>query len=508
MENIESSIPEFVGSSNKKSQADNIVELLESDLLLDFFIDQKEDLYASLTNEHKFFVEVRRCNTTEFKAKICKWYWDRHGKTPQSGAVRDALSVIHGKAIHDGDKYSLENRLCWDGDSIAYDLTNTEWGMVRINSRGWNTTINTIPLFRREVHNKQQVTPEEGGDIYRFLEFVNIANKKDELLLLVYLVSCFIPGFPHPIAYFYGPQGSAKSTMSRLLRALIDPSHIDVSQIPDGERELDQLFEHHWFLGFDNVSFLNEKLSDTLCKAVTGVSSSKRKLYTDDEYVLYSYQRCIAINGINLLALKPDLLERSILFELERVEKTKRQYEQDFWKRFEVEKPKLLGAIFSILSNAMRIKETAVLDERPRMADFALWGYSIAEAINRQGEAFICAYNENINKQTMEVLYEHPTASAVLAFMEDKDTWTGTASTLLSELRFEANEDSRHQKLPETANALSRSLAQIRMTLEEGGIKFSREDGKVRSITLERINRKTIENSENIAEQLTINHDN
>jgi hypothetical protein len=223
---------------------------------------------------------------------------------------------------------------------------------------------------------------------------------------------------------------------------------------------------------------------------------------------IYSYQRCIAINGINLLALKPDLLERSILFELERVQKTKRQYEQDFWKSFEAEKPKLLGAIFSIISKAMRIKETVVLKERPRMADFALWGYAIAEAMGRQGDAFICAYNENINKQTMEVLYEHPTAFAVLAFMEDKDTWTGTASALLSELHFEANEDSRHQKLPETANALSRSLAQIRQTLEEGGIKFSREDGKVRSITLENINRKTIENIEDIAEQLTINHDN
>jgi hypothetical protein len=98
----------------------------------------------------------------------------------------------------------------------------------------------------------------------------------------------------------------------------------------------------------------------------------------------------------------------------------------------------------------------------------------------------------------MEVLYEHPTASAVLVFMDDKESWTGTASDLLNELHFVSNEDGRFRKLPETSNALSRSLAQIRVSLEEAGIYFFRKDGKTRSITLTRVKPElNIENTEN-----------
>lgn len=502
LENPEVPKPERLESQSKLSQADNVVALFDQDIHYDFFLDQSEDLYTSVWHEEKNYTEIRRCDTVEFKAIISKMYRDTHRRVPQAGAIRDALGVLHGNALYEGGKHTLENRMQWIDECLWYDLTNPNWETIKIEAGSWSLAKHTpMPLFRREVHNRPQVMPEEGGDIYSFLDFVNIANKEDELLLLVFLVSCFIPGFPHPIAYFYGPQGSAKSTMSRLLRTLIDPSRIDVSQIPDSERELDQLFEHHRFIAFDNISFLSDKLSDTLCKAVTGVSSSKRKLYTNDEYQIYSYQRCIALNGINLLALKPDLLERSILFELLRVDKNKRVYEGDFWKRFDQEKPKLLGAIFSIISKALIIKKTVSLNERPRMADFALWGYAITEAMGRNGDDFICAYNKNLNKQTMEVLYEHPTASSVLVFMENREKWEGTASALLTELHFVADKDSTHRKLPESANALSRSLAQVKTSLEEGGIRFTRKDGKERSIILERIASNIIENTEKINQE-------
>lgn len=484
-------------NTNKKSQADNIVDLLSDDLEYQFFVDQKDDLYVHYRESGHY--ETRRCNTEDFKGKISHLYWTTFGKTVQSTSIKDALRVLHGKAIFGGKRYELEHRLRWDKDTICYDLTNSKWDSIVINkTEGWFKIPLCEPLFRRERHSANQVIPVRGGDIRTLLSFVNIAREEEELLFLVYLISCFIPDFPHPIAYFYGPQGSAKSTMSKLLKSLVDPSLIDVSQMPQSEQELDQILEHHWFIAFDNLSFLNTRMSDSLCKSVTGVSSSKRKLYTDDEYVIYSYKRCLTLNGINLLALKPDLLERSILFELNRVDSTKRVYEDDFWSSFEEKKPEILGAIFSIVSEALKIRSQVKLDHKPRMADFAVWGYAIAEAMDGKGTDFLCAYTNNIKRQTMEILYEHPTASIVLAFMEDKERWTGTASQLLQELRFEDNTERKYQNLPATPNALSRSLAQIKLTLEDGGIRFSRRDGKIRSITLERIHTtKNIENSEN-----------
>ena len=82
--------------------------------------------------------------------------------------------------------------------------------------------------------------------------------------------------------------------------------------------------DHHWFIAFDNVSELEDWRSDMLCRAVTGSGMQTRRLYSDDDAIVRSYQRCIAINGINVVATKPDLLDRSLLFQLPRVDEKDR----------------------------------------------------------------------------------------------------------------------------------------------------------------------------------------
>jgi len=146
--------------------------------------------------------------------------------------------------------------------------------------------------------------------------------------LLVYLVTCFIPDIPHPILIVYEDQGSAKSTLSKLLKRLIDPSVIEVSEFPRNTAELIQKLSHHWFVFFDNISHLSGSTSDILCKAVTEGGFSKRELYSDDEDIIYTFKRCVGLNGINLIATKPDLLDRSIIFEMERIPKDKRRLEK------------------------------------------------------------------------------------------------------------------------------------------------------------------------------------
>ena len=68
--------------------------------------------------------------------------------------------------------------------------------------------------------------------------------------------------------------------------------------------------QQHWFLPFDNVSHLNDEMSDTLCRAITGGGIQQRKLFTNAEDYIFTFQRCIAVNGINNVANRPDLLDR------------------------------------------------------------------------------------------------------------------------------------------------------------------------------------------------------
>ena len=73
----------------------------------------------------------------------------------------------------------------------------------------------------------------------------------------------------------------------------------------------------------------------------------------EDDDIIYSFQRSIGLNGINQVVQKADLLDRSILLGLERIEKHRRRTEKEFWASFEKEKPYILGAIFDTVVGAL-----------------------------------------------------------------------------------------------------------------------------------------------------------
>lgn len=298
--------------------------------------------------------------------------------------------------------------------------------------------------------------------------------------MLVYLVTCFIPDIPHPILIVYEDQGSAKSTLSKLLKRLIDPSVIEVSEFPRNTAELIQKLSHHWFVFFDNISHLSGSTSDILCKAVTGGGFSKRELYSDDEDIIYTFKRCVGLNGINLIATKPDLLDRSIIFEMERIPKDKRRLEKKI-KEFEKELPGILGDIFNIISKTMRIKPDVKFNVLPRMADFALWGCAIAQAMGYSQDQFLTAYYHNIESQNKEVVYGSLEAMAIMEFMKDRTEWEGTPSQLLETLKKTADNQGantdKEKSFPKAANVLSKRLNQLKPNLAESGMQIMRKDG-------------------------------
>ena len=58
-----------------------------------------------------------------------------------------------------------------------------------------------------------------------------------------------------------------------------------------------------------------------------------------------------------MVAQRPDLLDRTILYRLERIPGHLRKSEQEFWAEFDEAKPHILGAIFDTLSAAIRAHE-------------------------------------------------------------------------------------------------------------------------------------------------------
>lgn len=482
-------------SEEKKTQAQLLVELVTGNPEIELFHDEQKDAFARIVvADHK---ETWSVASRQFKLWLSNEFRNTHDRIPHNGAITSAVQMLEGEAVFKGKMRKLHTRVARVGDEIWYDLCDEQWRAVRVTPEGWSVVSNPPIIFRRYKHQAAQVEPSRGANVQTLLSLLNVVGKDNEILFLVYLISCLIPGFPHPILYVHGPQGSAKSTLSKVVRRLIDPSLAEVLSLPRDNQELVQVLAHHYLLFFDNVSAINDQAADYLCRAVTGTGFSKRQLYTDSDDIIYNILSCIGINGIDLGSLKPDLLERSILLPLERIDKSQRRQERELNEIFDTLRPHILGAALSAVSEALKRYATIFLTDAPRMADFAAWGCAIAEAIDIPRNDFMDAYYRNIGMQTSEVLNEQPIAVLVMSLMDDRTEWEGTMAELHAEIRKLGEAAGyQHFDIPKTANVLSRRLGRLKVSLEEVGVTITKSKGTKRKVMISKRSDGVVSTSE------------
>ena len=201
----------------------------------------------------------------------------------------------------------------------------------------------------------------------------------------------------------------------------------------------------------------------------------RRTLFTDDDETLLELRRCVGLTGINVVVTRADLIDRSIIIELDRIPENERKEEREVWEAFERDRASIVGGALQTLANAMAIYPNVKLDKLPRMADFTRWGYAIAEVLGYGGERFLQAYRNNRNKSNEEAISSHPVAATVVAFMKENQTWSGSVATFLSELErvaFQEKINTNVKTFPKAAHILSRRLKEVKSNLEDVGITF------------------------------------
>jgi phage/plasmid primase-like uncharacterized protein len=462
----------------KESTSDALLKLASQ---YTFFHDENGIPFVFIDGE---CIPVKESRTRDTLSYL---YYKDTGKAPNSEALSQAINTLAAMARYDGVQVKLNNRIAWLNNTILYDMGDNT--AVQINEDGWKSAATPI-LFRRYGHQQKQVNPVQGGDPWQVFNFLNV-GKEHQLIILVSIISCLIPDIPHPILHPHGPQGSGKSSLFKIIKRLIDPSSLEISITPRDDSEFIRTIARHHVALFDNLSELNSRESDIICAACTGGGIAKRMLYTDDDDVIYNIQRCVGINGINLLISKPDLLDRTLLLNLERIDTGKRVTEADLWQKFNSLKPLILGGIFDTLSKAMKIFPSVSIQHLPRLADFARWGYAIAEALsNGDGSKFLISYGENVSRQNQEVVAENSLCRAILTFMECRQLYSGTIGELYKILKEIAAPDSKDATFPKAAKSVRKHLERIRATLVEFNIyvSYGEHTSEGMGITLENRN--------------------
>ena len=469
----------------------NIILRLAQDF--SYFIDELGEKYVAVP--WPTHTEIMPMDGQRFKLRLTQDFYNDQGEAPNSDAVNRALDVLRAQALFGGETKKLQPRVALQNGDYYYDLGDPVWKAVRVNEEGCSISPTPPILFVRSKNTAEQIIPDFSSKPEQLSELVKKhfrwKDESDVRLFTAYLVSCFLPQIPHPVLVVYGEKGSAKSTTMRMVKKIVDPAKQELLAMPTHRQELAITLTNNYLPCFDNLESLSAEKSNILCMAATGGAFTARTLYTNSEETILSFKRPVALNGINVVATRSDLLDRSIVLELTRVRHEERKPESAIWKEFEEELPKFLGSIFNTISQAIKIQKDLTLDEVGRMADFTYWGYAIAEVIGIGGEEFIAAYLGNQAKANEEALAGHPVGTAILGLMSRNSKWAGSVTELLRELELVAVRDSINTKVKTWAkdpNVLSRRLNEVKSNLEEVGIFYDiRNTGTYKRISLEKI---------------------
>lgn len=436
-----------------------------------FFHTPDMTAYASFeVNDH---LETWPVRSGQFRRWLQQSYYDSASRVPGGAATEAALQHLEGFAQFKGPEGEPCLRV-GELDGVCYlDLCNDQWQIIRIGPEGWSQieAAEAPVRFRRVLSMRSLPSPERGGSVDDLRPFVNLASESSWILLIGWLLSSFRPRGPYPVLLTFGEQGSGKSTLGRVLRDLIDPAKAPVQTFPRQERDLIVSALNSWLLVYDNLSSLSSRMSDSLCRISTGAGMSARTLFTDREATTVEVCRPAVLNGIENIATRPDLLDRSFVLELGRIDEADRRKESDFWDEFSEARPLILGALLDTLAEALRNLPTVSLPRSPRLADVTAWVTAAEPALDWEPYTFLQTYTDSAAMALRASLEGNLVAGGMLSLLEERGTWTGTASELLGDLRTLIPSDERRSRSwPHSPSGLGNLLRQLAPSLRATGV--------------------------------------
>jgi len=474
----------------KEREAEEGEEESKLDKLIGIGLDATEEFIVDSVTDDVFAVveggghlETRPLEGNFMRDFLASEFYERERKGVSETAVRSAINTLRGFARRNADARELFVRVGEHDGSIYYDLCDDKWRAVEISEDGWKVVEDPPSIFMRWGHQEEQVEPSEDGDMELFRGFLTL-SEKDWKVIKPIIPTMLVLDFPHFILVFKGAHGSTKSFAMRLIRDLVDPSSVGLLAEPKTPDDAIVTLSSTYVGFFDNLQELDDWFIDILCRASTGEGYMKRELYTDREQAPFAYRRCVGFNTIASLPSRADLLDRSVIFELESIDDSERKSEETLLSDFREKKPKILAGMFDALSEAIKIRphvkreiEESEKLRTPRMADAAVWAESVARAMGYDKWEWLSLYNEKVGQKETFVLERNPIGMAVIALMRDRRKYESSPKKLLEKLEEVAEEneiDTKHEKWPKNARWLTSRLEEVEADLSKYGIEIGR----------------------------------
>jgi hypothetical protein len=414
-----------------------------------------------------------------FRDWLVDRYVSAYRKLPPSRAVQRVLEAVEARARFDVDRPPVYVRVGRGRDeneeSFYLDLGDRAGRAVRICGSGWSVVDEAGIHFSRPHGQLPLPVPSHDGSIELLKPFVNV-SPSDFHLLITWLAAALRPAGPYPVLAIRGEQGSAKSTLAKVVRQLVDPQSAPLLGEPGSADDLMVTALNGWLLAYDNLGILSSRLSDSLCRLASGGGIARRALYTNQERNLLYGQRPIVVNGIGEIVRKCDLADRCVFLHLPSIAGTRRRAEDDFWGEFQKAQPRILGGLLDVVVGALRELPSIRLAELPRMADFARFGEAVSRGAGWPAGTFLSAYQENRKDATVSSLEASALGTLLLRYAEQYGSFdcTWTATEMHTEFSREVGKKvATSARWPKTPSTLGSELSRLAPLLREHGINVS-----------------------------------
>jgi hypothetical protein len=375
---------------------------------------------------------------SDLRSLLRIWFFRSQKRPVPNAALEHVVHLLQAKADSETRVHEPHVRFAVVEDTIYVDVGDAERTVVKVTASGSRVLDpGECPVrFVRPRGALPLPVPNLDAGPEALLAIRDTFRLQQDAFVLVvaFLVGCANPERVYPLLVLRGGQGTGKSTLAKAVRRLVDPHTVPLATPPTSERDLMVVAMGMHLLAFDNLSGLKEWLSDAFCRLSTGGGLQTRSLFTNRGVERFSKTAPVLLNGIDEVTARNDLASRAIEVELRPVPPEHRRPLSEIEREFDRVHADVLGALCNAWSTALQRRGRVRLEENPRMLDFALWNKAAEPALPFSPGEFERTYLAGLTAAAESNVENDPVASAVAAFMADRERWEGGVKDLIAAL--------------------------------------------------------------------------
>lgn len=409
-------------------------------------------------------------NSTAAKAKFRHLLFKHSRRIVSEQTLKACISTLEAIALHERPLETLHLRIARVGETIIVELGRADGQVIAVDKKGWAATFDSAARFYRPNGYGELPLPERGklDDLRKLLRF----DESLWLQILGFLITCFRPGTSFMCLLIEGEQGSGKSLLATMIKSIVDPSAAPKLRLPETVRDLMIHAQEMFLPNFDNASGVRNEVSDALCSMLTGGGFATRRLYTDDELIVFEAARPIIINGITDVVHRPDLLDRAISASLPSMPEKDRRSEEEILREFQRIRAGVFGQLLDCVSCALRNEGAMSTPPGFRMADCARWIAAAEPATGLPKGTILGALKSAQNELVADRVTNDPVVIAIGRLVDGPSGSGRPIEGLVSAIYESISEErDRYDKFfPTTPQHFSRYLARMVPAMRKIGL--------------------------------------